>query len=144
MNRCALIVLLAMAPRCAVAQNRSAPDIVQVGIDSFRVHGFRAAVSGWLRGSGLLKSGAPHDETLKVFQDLENAFGQFRDAEVLRVVDMGARMRRTYLAILYETGPGFMTIDCFKADNSWLVFNFTIGAKPDPVLSVFALGTTPN
>jgi len=119
----------------AAAQTVSAPAVVQAGLDSFAASGYRVAISVWLKDSPLVKDGAPHQTVLDEFQKLQDDFGTPRGSEILRVLPLGSKVARVYAILLFQSGPGYLTVDCYLSNSTWIVTGFTISGKPDVLLT---------
>ena len=132
-----LIILLATAPGLS-AQGTELPTVVRAGLMAYERGGISAALRIWSQDSPIAdKFGS---EVQHTFEQVKNVYRRMIGYDVLAVVQLGPHSARSYVVILYESGPSYIWFDCYKKADHWVMTGFLFNVKPDTILPPGMLG----
>jgi hypothetical protein len=126
-----LTILLAAAPLLS-AQGPELPSVLRAGLLAYEHGGASAALRAWSQDSPIADK---FDSDLEhVFVQVENIYGRMIGYDVLSVVALSPHSSRSYVVILYESGPAYIWFDCYKKADHWVLTGFLYNVKPDAIL----------
>lgn len=134
----ALVALLLAAPCAAAAQTSGpqsdTPDIVLQGMSAYQKGDLHAALAVWLHGSPV-ENETTTERMVASLAPIEQAYGKMVGYDVLRVVDLGAAVRRVYAVIRFERGPLYAYFDCYQqASGNWVIPTLMANARASEIL----------
>ena len=71
---------------------------------------------------------------------MEGFYGKMKDYDLLKAVKIGSSVRRTYVVLLYERGPAYAYVECYKAGEKWIVTDMMFNSKANLVFPASLLG----
>ena len=127
-----LFLVLALLVPTLSAQRPELPNIVRAGLLAYEHGGAKPALKAWSQDSPIAdKFGA---DVQDAFEKIEGAYGRMTGYDLLHVVQFGPHASRSYVVLLYQSGPVYMWFDCYKKMDHWVVTAFLFNTKPDPIL----------
>jgi len=111
-----------------------APEIVVRGFDAYRVGGADSAVRLWLTNSPALRDSSAVPSAIRDLQGIERTYGRFAGYELVTTVALGSQVVRAYAIAFYRSGPLYMSFDCYRASQGWLITAFLFNTRPEPIL----------
>jgi len=127
-----LVLLLVSAPVACFALEP--PKIVTDGLDGYKKSGYDEAFKIWMKGSPLENDKTSYMNMKGGMTQIEAAYGRMIGYEILKSVNMSPSTTRTYAVILYEMGPLFLYMDCYKSPKGWIIPEIQFHTKPQMVL----------
>jgi hypothetical protein len=127
---CALFVFV-------ISSSTFAADAPQIVVDAFKAYqsdGFEKAFSIWMKGSPLENDKSSLMSMKGGFTQIETAYGKMVGYEIIKVYQITKHNIRTYAVILYEKGPVYMYVDCYKSHSGWIIPELQFHTKPQMVL----------
>ena len=121
-------------------QEKTLPPIVARGFDQFRENGPLAAVGVWLAGSVRETDDTFQDDATARMKRAQDAFGRMTGYETVRVVTLSASVVRVYAVVKFEKSVAWMSFDCYKPANDWIITRFDFQMKPGDILPPNILG----
>jgi hypothetical protein len=112
---------------------------VIAGLKAYETNSARAAFDVWCKGS-LEGDKASRDVVINALTQTEGYYGKMKGHEILKTVRIGSAVRRTYLVLLYERGPAYAYIECYRAGEKWLVTDLLFNTKANLVFPPSLLG----
>jgi hypothetical protein len=104
---------------------------VRSGLLAYQQSGASAAIKAWSLDSPIADKGG---EAQHAFEQIEAGYGHMIGYEVLAVVPIASHVLRSYVIILYESGPAYIWFDCYKKPDHWVMTGFLFNVKPDLIL----------
>ena len=141
----ALLCTVLLAPS-APAQNGivppidSLPAVILNGFTQFSKSGTLAAVDAWLAGSARENDDDYQDAVRARLDRVRGRYGQYLGFEVVRAIDLSRSTKRCYLAVKFEKGIGWMSFDCYKPADNWIVTRFDFQTNANLVFPQNILG----
>jgi hypothetical protein len=136
------ILLILLCSACLVQTMQAAndvPPVVQAGLDAYRTNGLQSAYGIWSKGT-LENDKASRDMVLTGLNQVESAYGKMIGYDIVKTVPIGSVVKRVYLVVHYEKGPVFAYMDCYKAEEKWLVTDLFFHTKANLVFPPGLLG----
>lgn len=127
-------VLAPRALRSQVLNPSDIPPAVVRGLDAYKREGERAAVRAWLAGSPAGKDTTNLPQVLEGLETVARAYGKMSGYDVLRVLQIGSRVRRAYIVILFDTGALYALFECYQAPSGWIVSSFITNLRASEIL----------
>jgi hypothetical protein len=126
------LITLALSVGSASAQRPELPSVVRAGLLAYQHSGAKLALKTWSQDSPIANQFGAQAE--RAFEQIEGAYGNMIGYDVLDVVSLGPHVTRSYVVILYDSGPTYMSFDCYKKADHWVLTAFLFNAKPDLIL----------
>lgn len=138
LSRPAVIFLFALLIAVtAPAQDLSVPEIVSRGFQEFQKNGALAAVNIWLTGSAKESDDDALDQATNRMSRVQSVYGRMLGHELIRVVPS---TRRVYAVVKFEKGAAWMSIDCYKPKQEWIIPSFDFNTRANVILPPNILG----
>jgi len=122
-----------------MAAANDVPPVVIAGLDTYRTNGLQSAYEIWSKGT-LESDKASRNMVLTGLSQVESAYGKMIGYDIVKTVPIGSVVRRVYLVVHYEKGPVYAYMDCYKADEKWLVTDLLFHTKANLVFPPALLG----
>jgi len=111
-----------------------APKIVVDAFEAYKKSGFEDAAKIWYKGSPLENNTTVKMNIKSAISNIEAIYGKMIGYEVLKNLKISPSTKRTYAVILYEKGPIFMYIDCYKSPKGWIIPEMLFNTKAQMIL----------
>jgi len=118
----------------ALAQTKGVPPVIRAGLDVYLGQGAAAAVKAWLKDSPVERDAPLISNTTAGLLKTESSYGRFVGHEVLQSARVGSRAERTYVMLLFERGPLYVSFDTYRSSKGWIVTGFSFNTSPDAIL----------
>ena len=118
----------------AASYAEETPKIVIDAFEAYKKSSFEDAAKIWYKGSPM-----ENDTTTKMnlksgITKIETIYGKMIGYEVLDFLKISPSTNRTYAVILYEKGPLFMYVDCYKSPNGWIIPELVFNPRAHMIL----------
>jgi len=113
--------------------------VVVAGLNAYRTNGLKAAYEIWSKGT-LENDKASRDAAISGLTQVEAAYGKMSGYDMVKTVPIGSAVKRIYLVLLYEKGPVYAYIECYKTGDKWLVTDLMFHTKANAVFPTSLLG----
>jgi hypothetical protein len=136
----ALSLIAAFTLPAQVLKASDVPAAVLRGLDAYKRAGAQAAVAGWLAGSPATNDSSNIPRMVESLESVSQAYGKMSGYDLLRVTQVGSRVRRVYVVILFEKGALYALFECYQAPNEWIVSSFLTNLRASEILPADLLG----
>lgn len=126
----ALSVLLIASSASAV----DPPKIVTEAFDAYKNEGFNKAFDIWMKGSPLENDKTSLMNVRGGMTQIETMYGEMIGYEIIKTYPFTKYTIRTYALVLYEKGPLYMYIDCYKSNKGWIIPELLFHTKAQMIL----------
>jgi hypothetical protein len=116
------------------------PPVILNGFTQFAKSGTLAAVDAWLAGSARENDDDYQDAVRARLDRVRGRYGQYLGFEVVRGVVLSRSTNRYYLAVKFEKGIGWMSFDCYRPAETWIVTRFDFQTNANLVFPPNILG----
>jgi hypothetical protein len=135
-----LLTLVVILSTLALRAETDAPAIVTEGLKAYFTPGRSAAVDLWLRGSPLSDDRSTANKINDALARIEREYGRMIGSEPIRVVAVAPSLRRVYVLLKFEKGPGYGVFDCYRAEKDWVITTLDFNAKSAAIMPSNLLG----
>lgn len=126
-------------PSSVPSPTNDVPSVVIAGLDAYRTKGLKPAYAIW--GNGTLEfDQAAKDAVIAGLAQVELTYGKMSGYNIVKTVVIGSAVQRVYIVLLYERGPVFAYMDCYKSGEKWLVTDLLFHTKANAVFPPGLLG----
>ena len=115
------------------------PPVVIAGLDAYRAKGLKPAYAIWSNGA-LEFDRASKEAVIAGLTQIELIYGKMIDYNVVKTIVIGSAVQRVYIVLLYERGPVFAYMDCYKTGDKWIVTDLMFHTKANAVFPAKLLG----
>lgn len=125
-----------------LAQARAADDVPPVvisGLNVYRTNSLQAAYEIWSKGT-LEHDKASREAAVTGLTQVESIYGKMTGYDIVKVVPIGAVVKRVYFVVHYEKGPVYAYFDCYNAGEKWMVSDLLFHTKANLVFPASLLG----
>ena len=122
------------APAGAQEADRDVPPLVARGIDIYRTGGSAAALAEWTRTWDAATDSVALERLRVSLANVDESFGRFYGADVVRVAGVGPNVKRVYAVFRYDVRPLYVRFDTYRKTNEWEVINMTWNVDPARVM----------
>jgi hypothetical protein len=138
---CTVLLLPAVFAEPATAPPiDSLPPVIINGFAQFGKSGTLAAIDAWLIGSARETDDDFQDAVRARLERVRGRYGLYLGFEAVRAVDLSRSTRRCYLAVKFEKGIGWMSFDCYKPAETWIITRFDFQTNVNLVFPPNILG----
>jgi hypothetical protein len=109
------------------------PKVILSGLEAYKAEGPEAAVKAWIKGSSIEGSKEALSQA-NVLRQVQDFYGTYKAFELIRSRDLTPTTRIIYLTLNYEKGPLFAKFTAYRAEQGWIIANFTFNTKEDLIL----------
>lgn len=136
-----LALLVLLLPICSArAQERApVPPIVARGFEELEKNGTLAGMAVWFAGSAK-ENDAEQDRAAAKLNNVQSVLGRYVGFEILRSVPLTLSTERVYAAVKFEKGVAWISFDCYRPGNNWIISRFDFGTNANLVLPPNILG----
>lgn len=118
-------VAAAATPAAAQEQDRDVPALVTRGIDIYRTGGSAAALAEWTKTWDAAADSVALGRLRESLANVDESFGRFYGADVVRVANVGPNVKRVYAVFRYDVRPLYVRFDTYRKTSEWEVINMT-------------------
>jgi hypothetical protein len=136
------ILLILLCASCSVkspAPPTEPPSVVLAGLDAYQAKGLKPAYEVWSKGT-LENDEASRNAVMSGLAHVELTYGKMSGYNIVKTVPISSAVQRVYVVLLYERGPVFGFMDCYKAGEKWLVTDLLFHTKANAVFPPQLLG----
>ena len=127
------ITILLIFP-ASISYAEETPKIVVDAFEAYKKSGFEGAAKIWYKGSPLESNTTVQMNIKSGITKIETIYGRMIGYEVLKNLKISPSTNRTYAVMLYEKGPIFMYIDCYKSPKGWIIPEMMFNTKAQMIL----------
>ena len=121
---------------CAVSLQAQVvlPEVVSRGLLAYKATGGQDAITVWMKGSPSENEANPKIAAGDLAK-IEATYGKMIGFDPIRMVSLTPSLLRVHVAVKYDRGPLFFTLDCYKSvsDKDWVVYLIDFNANPEAV-----------
>ena len=110
------------------------PPLVTRGIELYPASGSAAALAEWTRTWDASGDSAAVAELRQSLASVDESFGRFYGADIVRVAGVGPNVRRVYAVFRYDVRPLYVRFDTYRKSTEWEVINMTWNIDPARVM----------
>lgn len=115
------------------------PSVVISGLNTYRTNSLKAAYEIWSRGT-LENDKASREAAVSGLTQVESIYGKMTGYDIVKVVPVGAVVKRIYFVVHYEKGPVYAYFDCYNTGEKWVVTDLLFHTKANLVFPASLLG----
>jgi hypothetical protein len=116
------------------------PPVVATGFTQFAKSGTLAAIDTWLAGSARETDDDYQDAVRARLERVRGHYGQALGFEIIRSVSLSISTLRCYVAVKFEKGVGWMSFDCYKPADTWIVTRIDFQTNANVIIPPNILG----
>lgn len=128
------LVCLAAAAGPLGAQTDEAPPLIGRGIAAYSASGSAAALAEWTTTWDAVRDSAALGSLRESLAAVDESFGRFYGADIVRVAPIGPSVKRVYAVFRYDVRPLYVRFDTYRKENTWEVVNMTWNLEPARVM----------
>lgn len=145
LRRLAVVALcVALGPAALAAQAPEAPPLIGRGIAAYSASGSAAALAEWTTTWDAARDSAALSSLRESLAAVDESFGRFFGADIVRVTPMGPNVRRVYAVFRYDVRPLYVRFDTYRKDKTWEVVNMTWNLDPARVMPLDMVQEIPD
>jgi len=91
------------------------------GFEAYKKSGFNAAWEIWMKGSPLEGDATTRMNMKGGIAKIEAVYGKMIGYEILKSFHISPSTNRTYAVMLFEKGPIFLYVDCYRSPRGWII-----------------------
>jgi hypothetical protein len=127
-------IAAAATPARAQDGGGDVPPLVTRGIDVYRTAGSAAALAEWTKTWDAATDSVALERLRESLANVDESFGRFYGADVVRVAGVGPNVKRVYAVFRYDVRPLYVRFDTYRKTNEWEVINMTWNVDPARVM----------
>ena len=125
-----VITLTLLFSSTVKAEYESALSVVESGLNAYKTKGARAAITTWIKGSGVEGSQQALSQTSSL-QAIEVYFGKYQSYDIISENKMTKNIHSFLFVLNYEKGPLYAKMQTYKMTNgNWVASTFSFNSTP--------------